>query len=189
MRTFADPETLPSLHAVPRVTFSIDIAKQHHKFSAAHFLIFDDGTAERLHGHNYQVAVQIAASDARNGLVADFKRIKPAVSAILERLDERMLVPGDHPELSCKPSADGSVEIRYRDRRYVMPAADVVVLPITNTSSENLAAWIADALVQALRSLLPDLHPSTIEVSVEETAGQRGAVRLDFSSSERLAVA
>ena len=42
--------------------WSIDIQKEAFKFSAAHFLIFPDGSAERLHGHNYRVYVEIDAA-------------------------------------------------------------------------------------------------------------------------------
>jgi hypothetical protein len=52
--------------------WSIELEKESFKFSAAHFLIFPDGSAERLHGHNYRVFVEIdAALDAlraRHGL-------------------------------------------------------------------------------------------------------------------------
>ena len=43
----------------PRERWSIAIDKDYLKFSAAHFLIFPDGSAERLHGHNYKVYVTI----------------------------------------------------------------------------------------------------------------------------------
>lgn len=56
-------------------TFSLSIAKSDFKFNAAHFMVFGDGTRERLHGHNYQVSVSVrvwqapgAASLLRKGL-------------------------------------------------------------------------------------------------------------------------
>ena len=56
-------------------SWSIDIQKEYFKFSAAHFLIFPDGTAERLHGHNYRVFAEIDAALSRHGLVLDFKPV------------------------------------------------------------------------------------------------------------------
>ena len=66
--------------------WSIEIQKEYFKFSAAHFLIFPDGTAERLHGHNYRVFVEIDASLSRHGLVIDFKRVKPLVRELVDEL-------------------------------------------------------------------------------------------------------
>jgi len=39
--------------------WSIEVEKEYLKFSAAHFLIFPDGSAERLHGDNYRVFVAL----------------------------------------------------------------------------------------------------------------------------------
>jgi 6-pyruvoyltetrahydropterin/6-carboxytetrahydropterin synthase len=161
---------------MPHDRWSIELEKESFKFSAAHFLIFPDGSAERLHGHNYRVRVRLGADLSRFGLVLDFKMVKPVVRAICDRLDEHWIVPGEHQELRIERRAD-SVEIVYRDRRYAAPAEDVLVLPINNTSSENLAAWFGRELLAELARRFPDVHPTELEVAVEETSGQRGVWR------------
>ena len=60
----------------------------------------------------------------------------------LERSDERFLIPGEHPVLTHAVREDGVMEVRYRDSYYAAPAGDCIVLPINNTSAENLSAWI-----------------------------------------------
>ena len=157
--------------------WSIELEKEAFKFSAAHFLIFPDGSAERLHGHNYRVRVRIGAELTRFGLVLDFKMVKPVVRAICDRLDEHWIVPGEHEELRVERRPDGSVEVVYRDRRYAAPAEDVLVLPINNTSSENLARWFGRELSAELARRFPDVRPTELEVAVEETAGQLGVWR------------
>ena len=154
--------------------WSIELEKEYFKFSAAHFLIFPDGSAERLHGHNYRVFVEIEAALSRHGLVIDFKMIKPVVRELLDELDEHFIVPGEHPVLTCVEHGDGALEIRYRDRRYIVPREDVIVLPLNNTSSENLAAWIADQLQARLEKRFADVAVRRLRVAVEETPGQRG---------------
>jgi len=64
--------------------WGIDLSKQAFKFSAAHFLIFPDGSCERLHGHNYRVFIQVDAGITEHGLVIDFKRIKPVVKELVD---------------------------------------------------------------------------------------------------------
>ena len=154
--------------------WSIDLEKDYFKFSAAHFLIFPDGSAERLHGHNYRVRARLGAELSPYGLVLDFKAVKPVVRGICDRLDEHWLVPGEHSELSISEEPGGSVEIRYRDRRYRAPREDVLVLPINNTSSENLATWFGRELLAELSRRFPDVRVTDLTVAVEETAGQRG---------------
>lgn len=154
--------------------WSIELEKENFKFSAAHFLIFPDGTAERLHGHNYRVFVEIEAELSRHGLVLDFKMVKPVVREICGALDEHWIVPGEHPELRCSERADGLVEVRYRERYYAAPRADVLVLPINNSSSENLATWFGRELLARLVARFTDLRVARLRVAVEETSGQRG---------------
>ena len=138
--------------------WSIDLAKENFKFSAAHFLIFPDGTAERLHGHNYRVFVEIEARLSVHGLVLDFTQVKPVVRELCDELDEHWLVPGLHPVLRASHRDDGLVEVRYLDRYYAAPASDVIVLPINNTSSENLATWFGRELLKRLAVRFPDVE-------------------------------
>lgn len=158
--------------------WTIQIQKDYLKFSAAHFLIFPDGTAERLHGHNYKVYVEVQTELDAHGLVINFKEIKPLVKEIVDGLDELVLIPGRHPELTCEAGEDGQSEIRYRERRYSIPTAEIRVLPISNTSAENLAGYLADTLLEQLGRRFPTIRPLSVEIGVEETPGQRGVVRV-----------
>jgi len=159
--------------------WSIEVEKEYLKFSAAHFLIFPDGTAERLHGHNYRVYLALEARLSPHGLVLDFQHIKPLMRELVGELDERWILPGRHPELSVTRRADDVVEVRYRERYYAAPAADVLVLPINNTSAENLAALLAGELLARLRARYPELAVRALDFAVEETAGQRGVYRYE----------
>ena len=154
--------------------WSISVAKDYLKFSAAHFLIFPDGTAERIHGHNYRVSVDLQTDLDPQGLVVNFKEIKPMIRQICDELDEHLLIPGEHPVLTAEASGDGQVEIRYQERRYSIPVDEVIILPITNSSAENLATWFGDELYRRIRANWPALHVHKLVVGVEETPGQRG---------------
>jgi 6-pyruvoyltetrahydropterin/6-carboxytetrahydropterin synthase len=154
-------------------SWSIQVAKDYLKFSAAHFLIFPDGTAERLHGHNYKVYVEVHSGLDPHGLVVNFKEIKPIVRTLSDSLDEHVIMPGRHPALAVERVGE-VMEIRYRERRYSIPADEVIVLPVSNTSAENLASWIGRELHERLRAKWPGLRVAKLVVGVEETTGQRG---------------
>ncbi len=162
-------------------SWGIDLSKEYLKFSAAHFLIFPDGSSERLHGHNYRVFVQLEAGLDEHGLVIDFKRIKPVVREICDGLDEHWLIPGEHPVLRYAEREDGVTEVWYKGLYYAAPTQDVIVLPINNTSSENLATWIGRALRERLEQRFPQAVISHLRVGVEETQGQQGIYRYSLS--------
>jgi 6-pyruvoyltetrahydropterin/6-carboxytetrahydropterin synthase len=157
----------------PQESWSISIEKDYLKFSAAHFLIFPDGSAERLHGHNYKVFVDLHTELDKHGLVLNFKEIKPLIRKLCDQLDEHLLIPGEHPVLTAE--IDGEhYAIQYMERSYRIPKEEVIVLPVSNTSAENLAAWFGRELRSHMRTNWPALSVKELSVGVEETSGQRG---------------
>lgn len=157
---------------------SIQLHKEDFKFSIAHFLIFPDGSKERLHGHNYRVAVDLEGALGKEGLVLDFKSVKELVRGLCAELDEYWVLPGEHPELKINARDDGHTEVIYRDCRYLAPTDEIVVLPIANTSSELFAAWLGRELDQRLTDRIGPGRIARLRISVEETAGQRGSFEL-----------
>ena len=154
--------------------WSISVDKEYLKFSVAHFLIFPDGSQERLHGHNYRVTLELEAALDAHGLVLDFIEVKPVIRELCDELDEHWIIPGTHPVLTHVVRADGVMEVRYRDSYYAAPAGDCIVLPINNTSAENLSAWIGREMLKRLRDRFPHLKVHAMSLAVEETPGQRG---------------
>jgi 6-pyruvoyltetrahydropterin/6-carboxytetrahydropterin synthase len=73
------------------------------EISAAHRLPGYPGPCAAMHGHNFLVTAELAASRLENGMVADFARLGAAMDAALSRLDHACL--NDLPELS-PPTAE-----------------------------------------------------------------------------------
>ncbi len=161
-------------------SWSIKVHKDYLKFSAAHFLIFADGTAERLHGHNYKVYAEVESELDTHGLVLNFQEVKPLIREICDELDEHLLLPGEHPVLTAERRDDGQMEIHYQDRRYLIPADEVIVLPINNTSAENLAGHLGQQLLARIQKKFPSVALKRISVGVEETPGQQGVFTLEL---------
>ena len=89
--------------------WSIEVDKEYLKFSAAHFLIFPDGSAERLHGHNYRVEVAVLSpfepADGRGFDVLDMERI--VHGEVIERFDHR------HLNLDCVEFANVNPSVEH----------------------------------------------------------------------------
>lgn len=155
-------------------SWAITLNKEYFKFSCAHFLIFPDGSKERLHGHNYQVTVEIEGNLSEQGLVIDFIDAKPVVRELCDTLDEHWIVPTEHPELRIEDLGDGHSSVLYRDCRYVAPTDELMPLPINNTSVENLATWFGDALHERLVDRFGATQVRRLRVAISETSGQSG---------------
>lgn len=150
---------------------TLHLAKQNFKFSSGHFLIFDDLNAEKLHGHNYYVQVHISVPEevdmTQTGYFVDFSEFKKEIKAQLDLWDEHVLFPAKHPDMKIEKKA-ANYEIHFRDRFYSMPQNEVVLLPVTNTSVEQLSRILAETLFEKFKKF----NVKKLEVQVEETSGQ-----------------
>jgi 6-pyruvoyltetrahydropterin/6-carboxytetrahydropterin synthase len=162
---------------MPIERWAIHMHKEYFKFSCAHFLIFPDGSKERLHGHNYHVDAEIEGQLTDRGIVIDFILVKPVIRELCDWLDEHWILPGEHPELEIAVGEDGHSDVRYRGCEYRVPTEETIVLPINNTSAENLATWIGRELVRRIGERFGRTQIQQLRLSVSETSGQWGVYR------------
>lgn len=150
--------------------FTIHLAKEPFKFSCSHFTIFSADGAERLHGHNYQVQVDITVEDLdpQLGMAFDFNSVKPLIREFCNSLDERILLPSQSVFLQLK-ELTRQLEVNFGSKHYVFPKEDVLSLPLVNITSEELARYATQHLIQAMA---PFQYWTSISVKVEETRGQ-----------------
>lgn len=163
----------------------IAIDRPQYKFSAAHMTVFPDGSKERLHGHNYQLAARLYLRDASLAAMCDFAVIKDGLKAVCAELNERTLLALHNPFLRAfveDTPAQGPPRVRlsHRDGEYLFPLADVALLPLDNISSERLAehchGLLASHLCRYLSAAAQDVV-AALEVRVFELPGQGAGYR------------
>jgi 6-pyruvoyltetrahydropterin/6-carboxytetrahydropterin synthase len=149
----------------------VHLDKADFQFCAAHFCVFP-GEREPLHGHNYRVYVELGGPVDDLGYVAEFGWLKKVVRELLARLDHRVLIAEDCPELRVAGEA-GQVRVYWRDDSWSFPVGDVVRLPVKNTTAELLAGYIWREIRDRL--ITPEAW-GRLSVEVEETPGQRAGI-------------
>jgi 6-pyruvoyltetrahydropterin/6-carboxytetrahydropterin synthase len=150
--------------------YTVRVTKDFLVFSAGHFITYDGDRCERLHGHNYRVAVALDAPLDAHHYAFDFIALRDRTREITDELDHRMLVPATSQLLKCDVAVE-RVTIRFGKKEWVFPREDCAVLPIPNTTTELLARYVA----QKLLAVLKDRHhfvPDAVRVEVEENFGQ-----------------
>ena len=153
----------------------VHISKDHLSFSAGHFITFEGGQCERLHGHNYRVSAEVEGPLNDDFLVVDFSSLQQIVEESIKELDHRMLIPllSSHVRVEHQ---EKSVALVYGDRKWEFPRSDCALLPLENTTSELIARWLSLRLRAALtdRARTPGRPGGTwtVRVEVEESPGQ-----------------
>ncbi len=160
--------------------YRVDVSKEQFVFSAAHFITFAGDICERLHGHNYCVRASVEGPLDENRYVVDFIALRDAVLAETIKLDHHVMLPADHAEIKVT-SDPKETTATFRDRRWVFPNEDCVILPVINTTAEEIARVIAERVIQQTFDQFGDAI-NWIEVAVDENHGQWGVCRLPYVS-------
>lgn len=171
--------------------YSIEVRAERFKFSAAHLGISPEGHRERLHGHNFRLQVRMrlassvgAGAGQSSGPVGQprgpelLAAVKRALRDICRDLHERTLVALSNPHLRVTLESTGEreqVRLSHPQGEYLLPREDVVLLPMENTSADQLAAWIHGELCRRLRALPAGLASvDSVEVGVLAGLGEGG---------------
>jgi 6-pyruvoyltetrahydropterin/6-carboxytetrahydropterin synthase len=158
--------------------YSVRLDKEHHVFSAAHFITFNRNVCERLHGHNYRVAVEVEGPLDENQYVIDFIALRDELKAITDELDHHVLLPASHPLIRVTSGAKEVEAVFTPDgRRWLFPREDCVILPVSNTTAELLAHYIGQRLLAAIERRTP-IKPTRLQIAVDENHGQWGICEL-----------
>jgi 6-pyruvoyltetrahydropterin/6-carboxytetrahydropterin synthase len=131
-------------------SYHVRVAKVEHVFCAAHFITIGDH-CERLHGHNYHVAVEVSGPLNDDGLVVDFLFVRDQLRNLVAELDHYVLLPTKHPQLQVT-SEGNEVVATLGNRRWIFPRGDCRLLPLANTTAELVATEIGQRLVAALEA-------------------------------------
>ena len=128
---------------------TLEMARAEFGFYAAHIALYN-GEVEPLHGHTFQVALRVSGQLDASGVVAEFSEIKPARRDAVAPLRRRTLVPGQAPELRITPNSE-SLSIICGRKQYLLPAEDVTMLPLVNTTLEALAGYLLSQVLPQLQ--------------------------------------
>lgn len=150
--------------------YSVRVTKDYLVFAAAHFITYEGGVCEPLHGHNYRVAIEVEGPLDAHHLVFNFLTLKRMARDIVNSLDHRVLLPTEHPTIRVTHD-ENEVVLTTPESRYVLPRRDCVLLGVANTTAERLAWWICGQLRTRIADET-DASLSRMRVEVEETFGQ-----------------
>jgi 6-pyruvoyltetrahydropterin/6-carboxytetrahydropterin synthase len=158
----------------------VTVERNRLRFAAGHFATFAD-ELEPIHGHNYDVIVEVDGALSDESWVVDFSQLKRLTREVCDTLDHKFLLQMQSPVLTID-DLDSHFEIQYKDGpTYRLPKSDVAALPIDNTTAERLAEYIAGHLVAGFDPA-DRARLTALRVGVEEMPGQTGWFDADLTA-------
>ena len=134
------------------------------RFSACHFIPEYPG-APRVHGYTYTVNIKIHGEPNERGIILDFEGIKSKLSAIVDRYDHKVIIPGN----TIVDDQGGNIQFRVGGKNYSVPQNESIVVDLLIPSAEELCRIILHELVEHMD--VPE-NVSMIELGLDESYGQ-----------------
>jgi 6-pyruvoyltetrahydropterin/6-carboxytetrahydropterin synthase len=153
------------------MSHKISVERNTLRFAAAHMATFE-GQCEPLHGHNYQLFVELEGALTDDSWVFDFGALKETARSICQELDHKFLLQRESRIIEILET-ETNWKIRAYGKGYVFAKPDVIALPIDNTTAERLAEYISGRLRAALAERAAT-NVTSVTVGVEEAPGQSG---------------
>lgn len=150
--------------------YTVRVTKDYLVFCSGHFITYEGSECERLHGHNYRVAAEVDGPLDENAYLFDFIALKNIMRRLTDELDHHMLIPTRSSLIRFEETTK-SVRLSFKDREWIFPRSDCVLLPIENTTAELLARYLAHGLLKELREK-HSFTPDVVRMEVEESFGQ-----------------
>jgi 6-pyruvoyltetrahydropterin/6-carboxytetrahydropterin synthase len=159
-------------------SFRVRLDKETHVFSAAHFITFNGNICERLHGHNYGVFAEVTGELDENQYVIDFIALRDKLKKLTDELDHHVILPANHDAIKVTQD-ETEVTVTFEDRRWIFPLEDCVILPVVNTTAEEVARYVGEKLLADLGEEITS-SLTTIEIGIDENNGQWGIWRKEM---------
>jgi 6-pyruvoyltetrahydropterin/6-carboxytetrahydropterin synthase len=158
----------------------VSVERNRLRFAAAHMATFG-GELEPLHGHNYDMIIEIVGTLTEDDWVWDFGQLKRLARSIAEELDHKFLLQRNSRLLSIE-ELPGAWRVSFGERSYTFPASDVLPLPIENSTAERISEWVSGRLQEGLKAA-GAANITTLTVGIEEMPGQTGWYTVEIDRS------
>ena len=145
------------------------------RFDAAHFATFG-GECEPLHGHSYEVAVEVEGALGEDGWVIDFRELRHILRRIVSGLDHRFLLQRKSRLIEIEEGSPNWAIRTPTGLSYAFPASDVVALPIDNSTAERLAEWFTGRVWEEIKARNAQ-NVAAIAIEVSEGPAQKATYR------------
>ena len=110
-------------------------------FSSSHQLRHYEGKCEELHGHNFQVRVEVVGTrlEPETGILLDFKELKQKLNSVLQTLDHRHLNELE-PFLQENPSSENLAKYIYTQLKSLLSQYPVRLAEVSVAEKESSEA-------------------------------------------------
>jgi len=173
---------------IPETTFEVNVSKDTFKFNCGHFVAYK-GFRERLHGHNYKLAIRLLGSRqiGQDGYVLDCGDLKAVTKKVCKNLNEYFICPMYSDVITITEDEDKkTINLTCEDcSKFSFPKADCAMLPIVHSTVEEIAMYCWGQILLGLDAkYLVQRGIHTMIVTCSEAIGQEAVFRMKIPDTD-----
>ncbi len=151
---------------------SLEIHREVLQFSAGHFTILSPTERENLHGHNYSLSAAFEVLLQEDGMNFDYRYYKNKLLLLADQIDRRFLLPSQSRYLQLEEKEEWWLA-HFNQEKIPFLKRDVVILPLSNITIEELSAWFLQKLLEEQAELARH-HIQALTIQVYNGPGHSG---------------
>jgi len=122
--------------------------------------------------------VEVEGAPDQRGAVIDFNLLDSIVSQVCQPLDHMILI-AQKSQTAQVTTSGAEVEVKFKNKRYLLPVEDCLLLPLKSTTVESLAGYLLEGILEKLGDTGGRL--GRIEVGVGEGGTKMAFLRKQIS--------
>ncbi|CAG9336339.1 unnamed protein product [Blepharisma stoltei] len=160
--------------------YSNTFSFQEATFSSSHYI----SDCELLHGHEYHLSISLEWCGPCNFLPINKDYIRTLLLEICSSFDKKIMIPEHSKEFPFE-DLDGHFRVNFRSIHFEFPKRNCIVLPISNTTCEELSKYINSLILEKLSlGFKCSISIQNLKVSLSELYQQQeGSTNVCFGGS------
>ena len=156
---------------------TLELSRETMSFSAGHFMIFSEKEREYLHGHNYMLSAAMDFPVSLDGVSFDCQHYIDLLSSLCQKYNRVFLLPTKSKYLHISED-EKHYYATFSDAKIPFLKEDVLLLPISNISMEELVHFLLEEFISMHLPLLLKHQIFSIKFKITSQPGISVATRL-----------
>ena len=120
------------------------------RFHVAHRVSGAPYGLNRLHGHTYEVRVEVVGEYQRGEIVFPFEKVMDILRDCIAGMNNKVLLAKDGGNV-CKYEGDFIRYVSADGKQYSFPKEDVMLLPVNEVTAEAITEYLLNRIIEKVR--------------------------------------
>jgi len=120
------------------------------RFHVAHKISGAPYGLNRLHGHTYEIKVELIGEHEKGEIVFPFEKVIEVIKDCIAGMNNRVLLAKEGGNV-CKYEGDFIRYVSADGKQYLLPKEDVMLLPVNEATAEAITEYLLNRIAEKVK--------------------------------------